>query len=173
MAYLLQKSCTQAPHRESRETGSEVSSGPDPCFSPILSILSTFPQTEQVNSKMLPVPATKAAQKSPLAQAAPPGSPEPGWLATRILTCPICILREKSQVLESEHGSQWVWHSKGPFGPRLQARGQQRPMLCTWYSSGSAWPLLAFPLYPASLWLGRRHGASNKKSLCASVLLCS
>lgn len=66
MAYLLQKSCTQAPHRESRETGSEMSWGPDPCFFPILNILSTFPQTEQVSSKMLPVSATKAVQKPPL-----------------------------------------------------------------------------------------------------------
>lgn len=66
MDYLLQKSCTQAPHRESRETGSEMPLGPDPCFSPILNILSTFPQTEQVSSKMLHVPASKAAQEPPL-----------------------------------------------------------------------------------------------------------
>lgn len=66
MDYLLQKSCTQAPHRESRETEREIPLGPDPCFSPILNILSTCPQAEQVSSKMLYVSASKAALKSPL-----------------------------------------------------------------------------------------------------------
>lgn len=71
MDYLLQKSCTQAPHRESRETGSETPLGPDPCFSCILSILSTFPQTEQVSSKMLCISASKAAQKLQVIWAVP------------------------------------------------------------------------------------------------------
>lgn len=53
MDYLLQKSYTQAPHRESRETGSGTLLGPDSCFECILGILSTLPHTEQVSSKML------------------------------------------------------------------------------------------------------------------------
>lgn len=61
MDYLLQKSCTQAPHRESTETGSETPLGPDPCFYCILSILSTFLQTEQGCSKVVCISASKAA----------------------------------------------------------------------------------------------------------------
>lgn len=61
MDYLLQKTCTQAPHRESRETGSETPLGPDPCIYSILSFLPTFPQTEQECSKMLCISASQAA----------------------------------------------------------------------------------------------------------------
>lgn len=61
MDYLLQKSCIQAPHRESRETGNETPLRPDPCFYSILGILPTFSQTEQECSKMLCISASKAA----------------------------------------------------------------------------------------------------------------
>lgn len=131
MDYLLQKSCTQAPHRESRETESEIPLGPDPCFSPILNILSTCSQTEQVSSKMLCVSASKAAQKPPVTCAAPGGPPEPGWIATLNLTRPVSILRGKPQVLESEHGRQRVWHSKESLW--AQAAGQRTSEAETWH----------------------------------------
>lgn len=106
MDYLLQKSCTQAPYRESRETGNEASLGPDPCFSSILSILPTFPQTEQECSKMLCISASKAAPGAPGDLGCPSCAPEPDWPARRTPTSQICILRGKSYILGNEHGSQ-------------------------------------------------------------------
>lgn len=55
--------------------------------------------------------------------------------------------------------------AKGHSGPRLQARGQQRPKLCILCSSGPAWSPVGFPPCPSSLLLGHRYWAASKLSL--------
>ena len=152
MDYLLQKSCTQAPQGESRETGSETPLGPDPCFYCILSILPTSPQREQESSKMLCVSASKGALGSMSDLGCPSCPPEPDWLGWLVSISSVSVLRENLRFWGVNMAASRYGLARSHSVPRLQAGGLQRPSLCASSPSGPAWPRAGFPpLFPRSL----------------------
>lgn len=173
MDYLLQKSCTQAPHRESTETGGETPLGPGPCFYCILSILPTFPQTEQESSKMFCISASKAALGALSDLGCPSWPPEPGWPGWLISISSVSVLRENLRFWGVNMAASRSGLARSHSGPRLEAGGLQRPQLCTSSPSGPAWPRAGFPPLSSALCLCPRHwGFSTEclpvKTLCSS-----